>query len=48
MIADPQGAVLAMIKPLGPEMPWLDEERDGHIVWNECFATAELNETASR
>lgn len=38
MVSDPQGAVIAMIKPNGPEAPWLDEVPDGHVSWNELLA----------
>jgi predicted enzyme related to lactoylglutathione lyase len=38
VIADPQGAVLALFKGLGPEMPQSTEATRGHVSWHELHA----------
>ncbi len=38
VISDPQGAVIAMIKPLGPDRPQPAEVPDRHFSWNELMA----------
>ncbi len=38
VFADPQGAVLAMIKPQGPDMPRPATPPDGHFSWRELMA----------
>lgn len=38
VIADPGGAVLAMLKPLGPDVPEPAEVASGHVSWHELMA----------
>lgn len=37
--ADPQGAVLAILRPEGPEADWGMDMTPGHFVWNELMAS---------
>ena len=38
VIADPQGAVIALLKGSGPEMPRPAEATNGHFSWHELMA----------
>jgi len=38
VIADPQGAVIALLKGSGPEMPRPAEPTNGHFSWHELMA----------
>jgi uncharacterized protein len=38
VIADPQGATIALFKPQGPERPLPAETPNGHVSWNELVA----------
>ena len=38
IIADPQGAVIALFKGSGPEMPRAAEATNGHFSWHELIA----------
>jgi len=38
IIADPQGAVIALFKGSGPDMPQPTEPKPGHISWHELVA----------
>lgn len=37
VIADPQGAVLALMTPQGPDRPEAKEPPPGHVCWNELI-----------
>jgi uncharacterized protein len=37
VIADPDGAVIALITPLGPDAPWRDDVPNLHVSWHELM-----------